>query len=349
MAKKPAATTAGKPLEECRVLIIQGKEAFLRVERTNELRDALDRHFGGVDVFTFDGNSAAAADVLDECRSFGLMSGHKLVIVEEAESLVKEDVRPLFERYAEAPCEGSTLVLRSGTWRAGKLDKIVDQVGMTILCNPVSDGEAQKWVAGRAPGEHKVKIDPAAVSMLVMRVGPELGKLDTELAKLAAAAVDGLITPDLVQQFVAPTREEAVWGIQQTLLTADTNTAMQHLRYVLDISRHPPQLVLYAMVDLARKVHAASRALHQGVPAGNVSRALKLWGPSQDAILRSGQAANPTRALKLLRECVAGDQRSKSGFGDVERTLERLVVRFGQLLRGEGLAKAEPVKAGAGR
>jgi DNA polymerase III delta subunit len=340
MAKKPAAN-AVRPLEECRVLIIQGKEAFLRVERTNEVREALQKHYGGVDVFTFDGPSATAADVLDEARSFGLMSGHKLVVVEDAEALVKEDVRPLFERYAGSPCEGSTLVLRSGNWRAGKLDKIVDEVGMTILCNPMSDNEAQKWATKRAVTEHRAKIDPEAVSMLVMRVGPEMGKLDAELGKLAAAAIDGLITPKLVHEFVAPTREEAVWGIQQTLLTADTHTSMQHLRYVLDVSRQPAQLVLYAMVDLARKVHGASRAIHQGVPPGNVSRALKLWGPSADAILSAGRNADPGRALRLLRECVAGDMRSKSGFGDVERTLERLVVRYGQLLA--------PAAAGARR
>lgn len=335
MAKKPAAS-AVRPLEECRVLIIQGKEAFLRVQRTDEAREALHKHFGGVDVFTFDGASASAADVLDEARSFGLMSGHKLVVVEDAENLVKEAVRPLFERYAESPCEGSTLVLRSGNWRAGKLDKMVDEVGMTIVCNPMTDAEAQKWVGKRAASEHRVKIEADAVTMLVMRVGPEMGKLDTELAKLASAAVDGVITPKLVHEFVAPTREEAVWNIQQTLLTASTDEAMQHLRYVLDVSREPPQLALYAMVDLARKVHAASRAIHQGVPTQNVSRALKLWGASQDAILTAGRNANPTRALRLLRECVVGDQRSKSGFGDVERTLERLVVRFGQLLAPAG-------------
>ncbi|HYE60874.1 MAG TPA: DNA polymerase III subunit delta [Phycisphaerales bacterium] len=339
MAKKPAASTDLKPMEECRVFIIQGKEAFLRVERTAEVRERLEKHFGGVDVFTFDGNSATAADVLDECRSFGLMSGHKLVIVEDAEELVKEDTRPLFERYAESPCEGSTLVLRSGAWRAGKLDKIVNEVGMTILCNPVSDNEAQKWVSKRAGSEHRVKIDPVAVSMLVMRVGAELGKLDTELAKLAAAAPEGLITPEIVQQFVQPTREEAVWGIQQTLLTEDANTAMQHLRYVLDVSRHPPQLVLYAFVDLARKVHAASRALHQGVSPQVIARTLKLWGASEHAILKAGNNANPARALRLLRDCVAADSRSKSGFGEVERTLERLVVRFSQLLGSHNTAQ----------
>ncbi len=339
MAKKPAAAPSSKPLADCRVVVFHGKEAFLRAERTAELRAALEKRFGGVDVFTFDGNSATAADVLDECRSFGLMSGHKLVIVEDAESLVKEDVRPLFERYAESPCEGATMVLRSGNWRAGKLDKLIEQVGMIEACVPPSDADAQKWAVARAASEHKAKLEPDAARMLVMRVGGDLGKLDSEIGKLAAAAGERPISAALVAEFVQPSREEAAWNIQQTLLTAGAQESLAHLRYVLDVSRHPPQLVMYAMVDLARKVHGASRALAQGAQPQAVSRALKLWGPSVEPVLSAGRRAAPDRALRLLRDCVQGDRRSKSGFGETERTLERLVVRFAQVLNTRAAAK----------
>jgi DNA polymerase III delta subunit len=136
-----------------------------------------------------------------------------------------------------------------------------------------------------------------------------------------------------VSSFVAPSREEKAWNIQFSLLTGGSDEAVQHLRYVLDVSREAPQFVIWVMVDLARKLHAASRALHQGTPSGNISRTLKLWGPSGDALLSAARSVNPQAALRLLRECVAGDMRSKSGFGDLERTLERLAVRFTQLLR----------------
>lgn len=313
----------------------------MRAERTAELRGALEQRYGGVDVFTFDGKSASPAEVLDECRSFGLMSGHKLVIVEDAEALVKSDdeggravmsARKLFERYAESPCDGATLVLRSGAWRPGNLDKLVEKVGAVIECKPPTDVEAQKWVVERAAAHHKAELQADAAKMLVLRVGPDLSKLDSEVGKLAAASGGKPITAALVNEFVQPTREEAAWNIQQTLLSSGPEEALAHLRYVLDVSRHPPQLVMYAFVDLARKVHAASRALAQGGNPQTIARTLKLWGSSMDAVLGAARRVTPDRALRLLRECVQGDVRSKSGFGDVERTLERLVVRFAMLL-----------------
>lgn len=339
MAKKPAPTSELPPAA-WRIAIIYGKESFLRMERTAELREALVKQYGGVDLMTFSGETARAADVLDECRSFGLIAQHKLVIVEDAEDLVKEDVRPLFERYAEAPCEGATLVLRSGNWRAGKLDKLVAQCGALVACDPLNDREAEAWVAARAKSEHKVKIDKDAAGLLVVRVGAELGKLDTELGKLAAAAgTEAVITSKLVGELVGVSREEAVWGIQQTLLTAGAEEAVGHLRYVLDISRQPEVLVMYAFLDLARKVHAVSRGLRQGMRAEALKGPLKLWGPSVEAVLNTGRHASPESALRLLRECVQADTRSKSGFGEMGAALERLAVRFSQLLQPAGAAR----------
>jgi DNA polymerase III delta subunit len=318
-----------------RIVILHGKEAFIRAQKTSDLRDALTKAHGGVDTFTFDGSTATAADVLDECRSFGLIAQHKLVILDQAEQLVKEETRALFERYAEAPCEGATLLLRADTWRPGKLDKLVEKVGAVIQCVAPDEAEARRWVVERAKTEHNAEIDKDAVSLLVLRVGPELGKLDSELGKLAAAAGGtgtAKITKDLVEFFVGASRDEDVWNIQSTLLTAGPEESLQHLRYVMDVSRQPPTLVMYAMVDLARKVHGASRALRGGANQFQIAKPLRLWGPSTEPIMNAAKRAHPDQALQLLRECTDADRRSKSGFGEVDLALERLAVRFSQLL-----------------
>jgi DNA polymerase III delta subunit len=120
------ATRAPKPPFDasCRILILHGKEAFLRSEYTRMLREMLEEARGEVQTIRFDGasGSLAPADVLDELRSPGLMPVCKLVIVEEAEQFIREATRPMFERYAAAPSEHGALVLRSETWRAGMLD-----------------------------------------------------------------------------------------------------------------------------------------------------------------------------------------------------------------------------------
>jgi len=339
MAKKAAEPTASLGLST-RVALLHGKEAMLRQLHTQALREALTKAHGSVDTVTFDGASASAADVLDECRSFGLIAGYKLVIVDHAEQLVKEATRPLFERYCEALADagdpGATLLLRAETWRPGNLDKLIVKVGTIIKCEEPSRDEAIAWTARRAKKEHRCELEPAAAELLVDRVGANLSRLDSELGKLAAAAGEGAITTQLVAYFVGASREEQVWGIQSSLLSAPPEEALQHLRYILDVSRQPTVLVSWALVDLARKVHAASRALRQGARPGDLFKTLKLWGSSGEAILGVARRLEPAAALALFRDAVQADVRQKSGLGDAELTLERLVLRFAQTCRAAG-------------
>ncbi|CAG0962945.1 hypothetical protein PHYC_00826 [Phycisphaerales bacterium] len=342
MAKRPSkevgstARTGGLDAA-CRVGLLAGKEAFLRHIHTQNLREVLTSKYGPVDTVLYDGLTSTAADVLDECRSFGLIASYKLVILDNAEDLVKEDNRPLFERYCESVVDqevGATLLLRADTWRAGKLDKLIEKVGAIVKCEEPTFDKAVDWVVGRAKKEHKAAIDPNAATMLVERVGTRLTRLDSELGKLAAAAGTDPITPQLVGYFVGVSREEEVWGIQSTLLTAPPEEALKHLRYVLDVSRQSPTLVSYALVDLARKVHGASRALKQGARPADLGKPLRLWGSSGEAILNAARKTDPDRALALLRSAVRGDQRSKSGLGEPERTLEMVVLEFSRTLSG---------------
>lgn len=324
----------------CRVVALTGKESFLRQSFTAELRAALVKEFGDVDTAVFDGLTAQPSDVLDEVRSFGLMSAHKLVIVDNADSIINENSRPLFQRYAEQPTESATLVFRSETWRPGKLDAAIEAVGLVKKCEPVDPKTALAWAMKRAKKEYTSELTVEAAQALVSRAGTGLAKLDSEIAKLSAAAASdehkGIITPDLVRQFVGMSREEEVWGIQQTLLSAGPEQALAHLRYVLDVSRAPAQLVLWSLIDLSRKIHAMSRAVRQGEQPFAVSKALKLWGPSEQLVIAAGKRVDPDRALAVFRQAMEADQRSKSGLGDVDRTLERLVLCFSAAMRNDG-------------
>ncbi|MFA6047173.1 MAG: hypothetical protein WC718_19480, partial [Phycisphaerales bacterium] len=252
-----------------RVALLHGNDSFLRSLHTAALRKALEKAHKTIDTVVFDGNTASAADVLDECRSFGLIAGYKLVVVDNADQIVKEANRPLFERYCESVAQGeppgATLLLRAGTWYPGNLDKLIAEVGAVVKCDEPGEREAVGWVSKRAAKEYEAAIAEDAADLLVARVGTNLGRLDSELAKLVAAAGGQEIDRALVIEFVGASREEAAWGIQSTLLGATGPAeALGHLRYLLDVSRQPSQAIAYAFTDLARKLHAMSRTLQQG-------------------------------------------------------------------------------------
>ena len=330
MAKR----AAPKPLTAAtRVAAIVGPDPFLREQHTAQLREALEAAHPTVDLIRFDGNAAAVSDVLDECRTFGLMRQHKLVVVDDADHFLSESTRPAMERYAAAPCDDATLVLRASKWNKGKLDALIDKVGAVVKCDVPTPAQAVNWALRRCEKRHKATLERPAATTLVQRVGPDLARIDAELAKLAGAVGEGAtIDAGLVAQLVeAASQEVDPWPLQETLLAGDPRAAVSHLHDMLD-ARLDPIFITYACLDLARKLHAAVEGAGAGWSPQQIAKELRLWGPGRDPILKAARMLDRRRVAALLAAAVDADRRQKTGQGDPERTLERLVLQFPSLL-----------------
>lgn len=342
-AKKPAASRSGgraKPSAELsadlRVVVLAGKEAFLRQRYTDTLRELLEEAGHSVETVRFDGANALAADVLDECRSMGLLAGHKLVVVDEADQFVKEANRPLVTRYAQAPSESATLVLRCDSWNKGKeLDKAIEAVGAFVPCDLLSVAVATKSAVKMARDDYARTLEPDAAELLVARIGPDLARIDTELAKLAAGVQPGEpITAAQVRAMVGLSKEEKAWVIQDELLNPDPEPALLKLRELIELSRVDTVPIRWACTDLARKLHAVSEEISRGVPPHAAGKSMRLWGPSAQTVRSVASKASPARLAALFRECIETDFRAKTGQGDDVRALEALVLRFASVARG---------------
>ena len=303
-----------------RVVVLHGKDAFLRLERGRQLESSLQERFGGVDRMDLDGTNAALADVLDNLRTPGLFAGHKLVVLENAEAFMgAEDRRRAMERYAENPCAEATLLMRCASgWRPGNFDKLVAKVGAVIKCDSPTPMEAVKWCAARSLRRHQAEMEPAAAELLVEKLGPDLGRLDAELGKLAAAAArpgagTTKVTRAIVQEFTGLSREEQAWEIQGPVLEGKADAALVKLDELLRVSRVPEVMIGWSLVDLARKVHDASCLLSQGESEGAVAKALKLWGPASSSVVRAGRRIKPAAAARLFRMAVETDRATKNG------------------------------------
>lgn len=317
MAKRPSASHSQSA--DDRILVLVGKEPFLRTRYAERAIEVLKEAGHDAETFRFDG-STAIAEVLDECRSFGLMQSHKVVIVDGADQLVAGANRPLMERYAASPVESATLILRCDSWNKGKkLDDAIRAVGGFLACDAPSDADAARWCARRAKEIHGVELSRDAAFTLIARVGPELARLATELEKLATAAGEGGITPDLVRELVGATREEDVWPVQEVLLRGRPEEAVAYIRSLLGASGASAVPVRFAFADLAKKIHSAA---HGG----------SSWGPGAQAVSAAGRRIGGGRAAELLSAAIEADVKGKTGGGDEVVGLETLAVRFAQAL-----------------
>ena len=166
--------------------------------------------------------------------------------------------------------------------------------------------------------------------LLVELVGADLGRLDTELAKLALFADDGKINPQNVTGVVAFQRERQMWDMTNELACGRTAEALKKWRQLiqLDTSAEFRAVTWLGMwLENVRKTIAMKRS---GMQPFAIAQQLRIWpreiqGPffqTADALGTIGAA----RATDLLANV---DLRSKSGLGDAASNVERFILEIG--------------------
>src|SRR5579864_1026346 len=180
------------------VYALVGVESFIQLEKLREILAQLPPDVQRADL---DGERAELADVLDELRSFAMFGGTKLVVLRNADAFLTR-FREQLEEYVAKPSTSATLVLRLESLPSNqRIYKAIAKTGLIEKCEAPKD--VPRWVIQHAQEAHDVAISLEAARLLVDLIGSELGRLDTELAKLALAGNRKSITEEEVSSSVA--------------------------------------------------------------------------------------------------------------------------------------------------
>lgn len=311
-----------------RIVLLQGPDEFLRGEWTREIVEGLRVEVGEVEVVRYSGEQAALADVLDECRSYDLLMRHKVVVLDEAEKAISGDMRPVMERYAQSPSACATLILRSGRWHKGKLDGLIESVGVIQRCEPPKPAQASSWSIARMQKRHGATLARAAADALVARVGPDLGRIDAELGKLAAATAEGEpVSVEVVSAMVGRSGEGEPWAVQGPMLSGDASAAIGAVREAIGIWRQSAVGVIWAEVDGVRKAAAIARLMEQGENGFSAAKRVRVWGDA-GGVVDAAKRGGAEKLGTLLGEALEWDARSKSGRAEGDRAAEVIAARF---------------------
>ncbi len=341
MAKKASAKKAQVEIgASTRILALYGPDRSQALSRIADLEAALSDAHGEVERFEIDGRHASLADVLDELRGYSLMQTHKLVVVNEAATFISNH-RAALERYAQSPVDHAALVLMAEAWHRGKLDGFINACGAVIKCEPLKGAAAASWLAQRAKDFHQCTIKRDAAERLLSATAGDTQRADTELGRLAVMAcldVDPAslgkagpeVTVDLIDRHVGRDSDELAWNLQGDLFGALASgraaPVLEKIHELIDVARQPEIMVSYALVDVARKLAVGQAMQQAGAPRGEISKALKLWGPSEGGLHQALGRMKRGQGLEHLASAIEADQRAKSGLGTARSNVERVVV-----------------------
>lgn len=243
-----------QPPPPAHIQVIFGDEPFLRRLVLKRMRDIADPA-GEAPAAMFDGDSVAWRDVHDELCTVSLFnpSGPRTALVDDADTFVSEN-RDRLEDYLEQPRQHGVLILSVSKWASNtRLYKLTDKHGIQVECRlpqtargkqkVVDQGRVIQWLTVWGKQQHGVQMTRNAATLLWEMLGPELGLLDQELAKLALyTGPAGRIDEGLIEEHAGGWRAKTAWDLMDAALQGDTATALQHLDRLLQGGDHPNAL-----------------------------------------------------------------------------------------------------------
>lgn len=318
------------------VVAVFGDEAFLKREARQRIEQAvLAGDDAQMSLTVLAGESVELRDALDELSTVALFGGgRRLVWIEDADDFVSR-YRAELEDYVSRPAPSGVLVLDIGSWPTNtRLAKAVAVSGVAIDCRSPAANLVLKWLVAWARQRHGAKLDREAAEELLEMIGPELGLLDQELAKLASAAADGKITSQLVDDLVTGGRAKTTWDMLDAAVAGDARTALVQLDLLLRAGESPIAL-LAQMGSSLRRFAAATRIIEAAEASRqrtNMRAALEAAGFKSFLLTKAeGQLKKlgRQRGGQLLRWLLEADLALKGASAASGRVvLEQLVVRL---------------------
>jgi len=238
------------------VYSICGGDAFRRREALEQLCARIAAADGdGQGPSVFEGEKAELAAVLDEVRTFSLLGGRRVVVVQDADEFVSLH-REALERFCEHPVDSGTLILVCGSAPGNqKIHKIIAKQGEVIRFEAMKATDLVAWMVSRAQAQYSKKMDTRCGWRLRELYGSDLGVLDSEIAKLALFARErAAITVQDIDALVGRPADEDVFAVMDAIAEGDSARAMAHWEQVLATDRAAPLRAVGGLAYAVRKL-----------------------------------------------------------------------------------------------
>src|SRR4051812_34508832 len=245
------------------VYVLAGDETFLKRQTLAALERVLLGDADPAFAWSVLPPTADWSAVRADLDTLPFLSPRRVVVIDQADPFVTR-YRAALEKYVAAPAKSGTLILDVKSWPANtKLAKAVPDVA-TVVCKAPRPQDVGRWCTARAKEAHDKKLDAEAAGWLVELVGPELGLLDQELAKLAAYAGDRpAITRADVDKLVGRSRAAETFKIFDAIGEGRPADALGILGRLLD-QGEDPLAVLGAFSWQLRRLARAARLVRAG-------------------------------------------------------------------------------------
>jgi DNA polymerase-3 subunit delta len=314
--------------------LLIGAEAYLRDEAAHAITEAalagtLLREFNE-SSFSLLSDSVTAA--IDLAGQIPMMSERLVVRIRDFGKLRDADEEVII-RYLNKPSPSSVVIFIADDLDKRKnLTKTLLSACTVIDFSAVKDAEAKAWARTRLK-ELKSTADDQVLTEIVRLAGTDLRTLNSELEKLAAAAVETrTITMQMVDDLIGHSRELSNFELGDQLIAGDRRRALLTLHHLIE-DNVAPVMLIGLIASNYHRLALAKELLKQG-RRDEASRLV--YGPpaKRDAFFHTLQRRDSKRIardIKLIADADLAIKTSLAGSGvkGARLQLELLICALG--------------------
>lgn len=308
------------------IYVIAGKASALAKKQLHDLLDRLiapeQRPMG---LLTTDAK-ASITQVLDELRTAPFLTERRVVVITDADEFVTRH-RSLLEAYFDSPSPTGVLVLIVASFPATtKLAKKLKQVGELISVAAPKPWHLPAHLIQYTKDSFGKTLARDAAQLLVDLTGDDLAQLYGEVDKLALFVDQKkTIGTQDVESLVGHNRVFGAFEVIDAMVAGQTGQALKRLRNMFAEDKNAQYTVVGAFAFHFRRMFSAKALLTQGRSIPDVTKALRIWGKTDQFFAQVKRLSLEQIGLQLQRLAEI-DYQIKTGQTRPPVAIERLVL-----------------------
>jgi DNA polymerase-3 subunit delta len=195
------------------------------------------------------GRDVAIEDIIGTAKRYPMMAERQVVIVKEAQDLVKTIDK--LESYAENPMPSTVLVFcykYKTLDKRKKIVKLLNKNGLVFESKKLYENQVGQWITRVLQGKG-LTIEAKANAMLVEFLGNDLSKISNELEKLQLVLKQGTsITPKLIEENIGFSKDFNNFELLEALGSKNQLKAYRIVKYFSENEKANPMVVTTSTV-----------------------------------------------------------------------------------------------------
>lgn len=311
--------------------LIAGAETLLVQECADALRQKLkSAGYSERLVLDTDDSSFSWDELAQQAASMSLFSSLRVLDLRLPTGKPGKEGAQAILDYCKAPAPDTVLLITCQDWsnkHGGKWSEALETMGQLVIAWPVRANEMNAWLSQRLKAKG-ISASAEALALLVARVEGNLLAANQEVDKLAMQGVQGTVSFEQMQQWVADSSRFDVFKLIDACYDRDAARACRILHGLRAEGEQVPALVPMIGKELLNLAYYA-RVQASGRRAQSQMQTDKHWPAKQAQMLRMLDIADCRHFETMLGDLADVDKMSKGRLmGDAWVSLERILVQW---------------------